>query len=74
MKIADSLFYDEEAVLQFLSLEPRGEVPVFFYYMADHRGMLLNERYWVNDDPALWSRLRDSFGAENINVKIVQQG
>ena len=74
VKIADSLFYDEEAVLQFLSREPRGDVPVFFYYMADHRGMLLNERYWVNDDPALWSRLRDSFGAENINVKIVQQG
>ena len=73
VKIDAALPYSEDNVLQFLSREPRGDVPVFFYYMNDHRVVLLNEIYWVNDDPALWSRLRDGYGSANINIKYSQQ-
>ena len=69
VRITKDLYYDDETVLQFLSREPRGEVPVYFCYLPDNRIVLLNDRYWVNDDPALWSRMRESFGAENLNIK-----
>ena len=69
VKIAPELYYDDETVLQFLTREPRGEVPVYLCYLPGNRIVLLNSRYWVNDDPALWSRMRESFGAENVNIK-----
>lgn len=69
VKIAPELYYNDETVLQFLTREPRGEVPVYLCYLPDNRIVLLNSRYWVNDDPALWSRMRESFGAENVNIK-----
>lgn len=69
VKIAPELYYDDETVLQFLTREPRGEVPVYLCYLPGNRIVLLNSRYWVNDDPALWSRMREGFGEENINIK-----
>lgn len=73
VKIAADLPYDDEKVLQFLTQEPRGEVPVFLCYMPENCMVLLHETYWVNNDPALWSRLSDSFGPANVNIKIKQQ-
>ena len=69
VKIAEGLPYDDERVLAFLTREPRGDVPVFLCYMPESRIVLLNETYWVNDDPALWSRLGESFGPENVNIQ-----
>lgn len=71
VKITQELPFDDETVLQFLTHEARGMVPVFFCYMPENRIVMLNETYWVNDDPALWSRLRERFGAGNVNIKSV---
>lgn len=69
VKIDQALAYTDEEVLSFLGNESRGEVPVYLCYMPASRVVLLNEHYWVNDDPSLWSRLREHFGVANINVK-----
>ena len=71
VKIADSLTYDDEMVLTFLTKEARGRVPVYLCYMPKGRMVLLNERYWVEEDDGLWLRMREFFGPENINIKRV---
>lgn len=60
---------EQEDIVNFLSLEVRGKVPVYLFDAHTRRMVLLNDDLWVNDDPALWSRLCDRFGSENINVK-----
>jgi DNA polymerase-3 subunit alpha len=59
----------QEEAVNFLAQEVRGRVPVYLFDAASRRMLLLNNDLWVNDDPALWSRLRDRFGSENINIK-----
>ncbi|MDO4280317.1 MAG: DNA polymerase III subunit alpha [Peptococcaceae bacterium] len=69
VKISPGLPYHDEDVLQLLSQEARGEVPVFLFYTEDSRVIVLKETYWVNDDPGLWARMRERFGPENVNIK-----
>lgn len=69
VKIAPELHFDDEMVLSFLTQKARGAVPVYLCYMPQGKMLLLNERYWVENDAALWQEMRAFFGESNINIK-----
>ena len=69
MKIAEACLTTTSVCLLFSPGSRAATVPVFLCYMPESRIVLLNETYWVNDDPALWSRLGESFGPENVNIQ-----
>ena len=69
IKIDKSLPYNDDQVVGFLSHEMKGEVPVFLFYAETKSMVVLNDEYWLVNDEAVFERLRQEFGAENINIK-----
>ena len=69
IKIDKTLSYNDDQVVGFLSREMHGEVPVFLFYAETKSMVVLNEEYWLADEPTAFNHLRAEFGAENVNIK-----
>lgn len=43
-----------------------GEVPVCLFFKNDKKTLILNEEYWVRDDPTCFKRLKNLLGPESV--------
>ena len=73
VKIDQHLPYNDDDVVAALAREMRGQVPVFLFYVENKSMVVLNEEYWLPNDPAIFGRLCEQFGAANINIKTTDQ-
>lgn len=73
VKIDQHLPYNDDDVVAALAREMRGQVPVFLFYAENKSMVVLNEEYWLPNDPAIFGRLCEQFGAANINIKTTDQ-
>ncbi len=66
LKLAEEELRDD--ILQILADYP-GEYPVYLYYAAKKKMVLVPQMYWVADDNELYMRLAQALGVENISIK-----
>lgn len=59
---------DRETVLNLLATFP-GSVPVYFFDPVTRRGMILNDSYWIKDDPVAISAVEALIGSDNVSFK-----